>query len=411
MVEVFALGSNSGGQLGTGDKEDAHKPTPCKFSQEAWVYNIVGGGNHAFAWPQDGSQLCAVGSNKDGQLGFGYSREVNMVIAEGKKVDFELKWKPVKMPEEGRIKQIACGWSHSLALMEDGKVFATGSNDYRQISDGSTNGFLEWMPCPSVRNIPKVTAIACGMRHSVAVSEDSSLVLWGANRHGQLGHESKSKKDPDPCPVHFSKMLPPIAMVAGGRNHTVVIAEDRKTVFVAGQDKFGQCGPSSSETVMPTSTWRSFVLPRPAKKLCSGWDSCAVLLEPDKNAPNNVVMWGRADHGQLGRKMDVQFSRELVEVPLANVDDLACGSNHAIAKTSDGSVYLWGWNEHGNAGDPSLQDVYEPLKLTDWPPHMGSIAVVSIGCGYGNSYVGLEKALNDSPADSVIRPVVKKRLI
>ncbi|KAJ2179765.1 hypothetical protein GGH18_005498, partial [Coemansia sp. RSA 530] len=145
-----------------------------------------------------------------------------------------------------------------------------------------------------------------------------------------------------------------------------------------------------------TGLWRSFVLPRPAKKLCSGWDTCAVVLEPSEHDPYNVVMWGRADHGQLACDVGAKYSRELVTVRLANIIDLVCGSNHSIARTSDG-MYLWGWNEHGNAGDPSLRDVYEPLELTGWPQGADTV-VAGIGCGYGNSYIMLDKLSNVTEA-------------
>ncbi|KAJ1856036.1 hypothetical protein GGH12_000693 [Coemansia sp. RSA 1822] len=374
MVNVLVLGSNSGGQLGTSDKQDAHTLITSTLACDARVY-IVGGGNHALAWLHDGTQLYVCGSNTDGELG--------MCTRKGDNVDTELMWKSVKLPG-ARVVQVACGWNHTLVLDEDGVVMGSGCNLHKQLVHEDMNRIFGWTNV-GLDGSNKFSAIACGMRHSMALTQ-SKVYAWGANRSGQLGVAPHTNASHQIC---VSNELPPISMIACGRNHSVVVAQDKRTVFVAGQDKYGQCGPS----MLAAGSWRSFVLPRPAKKLCSGWDTCAVVLEPSEHEPYNVVMWGRADHGQLACNVDAKFSRELVNVQLANVVDLVCGSNHSIARTSDGDVYAWGWNEHGNAGDLSLRDVYTPLKLTEWPSGTNRM-VAGIGCGYGNSYIMLDNLSN-----------------
>ncbi|KAJ2456259.1 Retinoblastoma-binding protein [Coemansia sp. RSA 2336] len=341
-MSVWALGSNSSGQLGTGNEQDAHYLTPSVLPPQARIGNVVGGGNHVFGWPQDGTKLYGCGSNADGQLGEIHASD------DGAQA---LVWRVTKQPE-GQIRQVACGWSHSLLLMDGGKVYATGSNRYGQLGNESL-GAAKWT---AVDGMGDVVAVACGMRHSMAVTKAGQLYAWGANRSGQLGCSPKASIATPQC---VSAGLPPIAMVSCGRNHSVAIAQDRRTVFVAGQDKYGQCGPSSDEFV--AGTWRKFALPGVAQKLCCQWDSSAVLLRSAETG--NVLMWGRADHGQLAAETSEGCSRALVSVPLL-ADDVACGSNHTLAKTSDGLVYSWGWNEHGNAGDPELHNVLAPHYST-----------------------------------------------
>ncbi|KAJ1857368.1 alpha tubulin suppressor [Coemansia sp. RSA 2703] len=191
--------------------------------------------------------------------------------------------------------------------------------------------------------------------------------------------------------VLVSEGLPPISAIACGRSHSFMLSADGRTVFAAGQNKFSQCGPS--ETQLAAGLWRSFSLPRRALKLCSGWEFGAVLLEPSVDCEGSisggtVAMWGRGDHGQLATPLQnspTKCSQALVYVPVDNIRDIACGSNHTIALSAlSNAVYMWGWNEHGNAGDPSLEDVYQPLRV----PNLNG-SVQSIGCGYGNSYIVL----------------------
>ncbi|KAJ2162041.1 alpha tubulin suppressor [Coemansia sp. RSA 552] len=373
---VLALGSNSGGQLATGDMEDAHQLTPCIFKEppgddEAVEWTLCGGGNHVFLWSSSGTRLLACGANGDGELG--------MVESSNSTV---LEWTPARLPGED-VKQVACGWNHSLLLDSHGNMYATGANSFHQLGAGLSKSSLarsrSWVAIGPELPISFVS-VACGMRHSLALSSDGSVFGWGANRCGQLGLVPDKKNPNISAVTRVSDGLPPITMVACGRGHSILVSEDRVTVFVAGQDKYSQCGPAGAQPIV--GTWRSFQLPRRAKKVCSGWDFGAVLLEPAAApAGNNVVMWGRADHGQLAGSIAGGRSSELVEVPLPDVCDLACGSNHATALTSGGAAYMWGWNEHGNAGDPSLHDVYEPRRAVAGGP------VDGVGCGFGNSYL------------------------
>lgn len=66
---------------------------------------------------------------------------------------------------------IAAGAFHSVALRDDGVVFAWGENDY-----GQTN-----VP-PGLSN---VVAIAAGNYHNVALRSDGTVVAWGDNEYGQ----------------------------------------------------------------------------------------------------------------------------------------------------------------------------------------------------------------------------------
>lgn len=48
---------------------------------------------------------------------------------------------------------------------------------------------------------------------------------------------------------------------------------------------------------------------------------------------------------------------------------LSLGSEHSLCLTEKGSVWSWGWNEHGNTGtgrqdeSSSLENVFDPLQV------------------------------------------------
>ena len=71
---------------------------------------------------------------------------------------------------------------HALAVTEDGRLWAWGTNTFGQVGDGTT----VYRPEP-VHLMDNVTAVSAGGVRSFALREDGSLWAWGANWNGMLG--------------------------------------------------------------------------------------------------------------------------------------------------------------------------------------------------------------------------------
>jgi len=117
---VWATGSNSSGQLGTGDSNNRNVFTKVASG----VKMIAAGANHSLILKEDGT-VWATGWNSSGQLGTGDNIDKNLFtkVASG-------------------VKMIAAGGAHSLVLKEDGIVLVTGWNDWGQLGNGSTGGSI-----------------------------------------------------------------------------------------------------------------------------------------------------------------------------------------------------------------------------------------------------------------------------
>ncbi len=140
--------------------------------------------------------------------------------------------------------------------------------------------------------------------------------------------------------------LPP-AQVCLGWSHAVGL-DCHGRVWCWGSGRYGQLG----------------VLPAAATAGAAGADStaAAVTLEPVSTSGSCVEGAGRQAGGAARGEAGSSAVPELVHLPGAAVD-VAAGSEHSVAALADGSVWCWGWGEHGQLGLGSTCDCSAPRQV------------------------------------------------
>ncbi|KAJ8383046.1 hypothetical protein SKAU_G00038270 [Synaphobranchus kaupii] len=88
-------------------------------------------------------------------------------------------------------------------------------------------------------NGSRVIQVACGDRHTIALSKDGQLFTWGRNLHGQLGQGKGAPEYPDPEPLLTRGI--PLAMIAAGGEHSFALSLSG-AVFAWGKNSVGQLG-------------------------------------------------------------------------------------------------------------------------------------------------------------------------
>ncbi|OVA01062.1 Regulator of chromosome condensation [Macleaya cordata] len=70
------------------------------------------------------------------------------------------------------------------------------SNSNYQLGRGNKIGGWKLQPVPSIQDV-RISQIACGGYHSLALTDEGKVLSWGHGGHGQLGHSSiKNQKVP-----------------------------------------------------------------------------------------------------------------------------------------------------------------------------------------------------------------------
>lgn len=125
-----------------------------------------------------------------------------------------------------------------------------------------------------------------------------------------------------------------------------------------------------------------------ASVCCSGYHHNAAIT-----SDGSLYMWGYNYAGKLGNG-----TTEDSHIPIKimdNVTSVSLTSYNSAAITSDGSLYTWGWNGYGELGNGTTESSTVPIKIMDnvvsaslgWDH---SAAITSDGSLYmwGNNYCG-----------------------
>ncbi|CAH2222860.1 Hypothetical predicted protein [Pelobates cultripes] len=88
---------------------------------------------------------------------------------------------------------IACGQMSSMAVVDNGEVYAWGYNGNGQLGLGSSGN--QPTPCriAALQGI-RVEQVVCGYAHTLALTDEGGIYGWGANSYGQLGTGNKSNQ-------------------------------------------------------------------------------------------------------------------------------------------------------------------------------------------------------------------------
>jgi hypothetical protein len=109
------------------------------------------------------------------------------------------------------------GYEYSLALRNDGTVWAWGDNYEGQLGDGTST---DRSTPVQVTGLTDATAIAAGSWHSLAVRADGTVWAWGDNYFGQLGDGTVIERW---TPVQVTSLCR-VAAIEGGERHSLFLA-------------------------------------------------------------------------------------------------------------------------------------------------------------------------------------------
>jgi hypothetical protein len=141
-------------------------------------------------------------------------------------------YKPELIPvlSENQIKDISCGFCHTIILTTVGDVYSWGYNKWGQIGNESEELYVLVPTLLKGFNGEKVKAISCGFKHSLALTMNGMVFKWG-------GNTSKEKSN-KPVLIELKFVIKKISC---GANHNLLLSNEGE-IFVFGDNESGQLG-------------------------------------------------------------------------------------------------------------------------------------------------------------------------
>ncbi len=221
---MLAWGFSGQGELGNGSILSSPEPVRVKLPRGTRVTAISAGAYHSLARTTTG-HLYAWGYNGAGQLGDGSTINRDIPVR-------------VKLPRRTKVTLIGAGEGHSLARTSTGKVLAWGDNTDGDLGNGTTTGSLTPVRVKLPRRT-KLRGLFGGCAGSLALTSRGHVLAWGDNGAGQLGNGTTTPSD---TPVRVK--LPTgtkVTAVAAGCSHNLALTA-RGQVLAWGFGLLGQLG-------------------------------------------------------------------------------------------------------------------------------------------------------------------------
>lgn len=344
---LWAWGYNGYVQLGDGTA--VNKNTPVPIATAVPWQAVSAGQNYNVALKTNGT-IWAWGTNNYGEIGNGTS---NTFILSPIQIGVATDW--VK---------IMAGHTHTLALKNNGTLWAWGSNNNSQLGDGTNVNRTTPIPIGTATDW---LSISPGYTHSLAIKTDGTLWGWGSNANGELGDGTNTGKS---VPVQIGTDNNWVA-VSTGQYHSKGIKADG-TLWTWGRGIFGLHGDGtgsdntgfnkSSPVQIGTATnWQA---------VSAGFETVTAL-----KTDGSLWVWGKNNYGQVGDGTFVTRNIPVQNTTAVNCVALSQGMGfHDVAIHANGQLWTWGLNIFGQLGNATNTNSNIPINVD-----CGALSIEDLG--------------------------------
>ncbi|KAM2625190.1 hypothetical protein TB1_032079 [Malus domestica] len=397
--------TDDGGQSYVVSGKHGEAPEPYRLPNEASILKAAAGWAHCVSVTENGElytwgwKECVPSGNLIGDLGM-----VGRLQRDTTGNQSSLLVEQVNLVPQGF--NLTSGTVSNLGSKRAGEDIAkrrkiSSAKPESESSTGSEEFFTQ-SPClvtlgPGVR----ITTVAAGGRHTLALTDMGQVWGWGYGGEGQLGlgtrvkmvssphvipciEPSTSGKDRSSVVSQGSKVPGScVKEIACGGRHSAVIT-DAGALLTFGWGLYGQCGQGNTNDQLRPSYLNSLSGTK-VKNIAAGlWHTLCISDD------GRVHAFGGNQFGQLGTGGDeAETLPKILDFPglgSKHAKVASCGARHSVILTEDGHLFSWGWNKYGQLGLGDSVDRNIPSQVS-----IEGCLPKNIACGWWHTLLLAER--------------------
>lgn len=329
------------------------------------------------------------------------------------------------LDQNEQFEDILVGYNHFLVLTTANKLYAFGNNDYGQLGNGSFESSQTPIEITSNFNLigdEVITQISIGYFHSLAITSDNRIFTWGSNVEGELGDGTTTRKNL-PVDITASFNLDTNDLVkktALGHTYSMLLTESGR-VFSWGDNYYGQLGNNQDKSIYDTPQEITSFFNLGENEIVE--DIAVGSSHSMATTSNNrVFTWGYNIFRQLGTGTDIHqktpqdISSSFDFTSDETIKSIALGDRHSGVITSKNRVFMWGSSSRGELAIGTTATKDTPYEITDYLPTNFNevIEELSLSNGFSNFLTSSGRILttykgNLNVKEMVFKPVTVKQ--
>jgi hypothetical protein len=231
-----------------------------------------------------------------------------------------------------------------------------------------------------------VVQVACGARHTVALTRAGAVYTWGWGRWGQLGHKGTTADRSTPALVRAltpgrsgsGPRADPVVAISAGMWHTVALLASGR-VYAWGWTPAAYVNHNDSEMGNHT----------PAR----GKNSPSASADVVGTAPSPLPSPSPSKATEAGSPHC--RTEPLSVLGLPRIRAIAAGGFHTLALADNGILYAWGRGGDGQLGLRTLTDAPEPQGVLAPRGFKGQLRYSAIAAGWSHSAAICESVVRE----------------
>tara|TARA_Y100001970_G_scaffold68_1_gene68 strand:- start:177 stop:1913 length:1737 start_codon:yes stop_codon:yes gene_type:complete len=234
---------------------------------------------------------------------------------------------------------------------------------------------------------------------TVALKDDGTMWVWGNNTYGTFGRNDRTSLS-SPTQVPGTTWG---TAVTSNESSMIAIKTDGTLWAIGGRNNVGQLGINdkvdrSSPVQIPGTTWWA----DDTRHTLNGGTMSFDVIKSD----GTLWVWGYNNNGQLGQNSTTYYSSP-VQIPGTTWRSITGNVNSRLATKTDNTLWAWGYNNDGALGHNNQTNYSSPKQVpgTSWSKHIAmdnktSFAIRTDGTlwSWGDNGDGLLGQSNPGPS-------------